>query len=268
MKPPAQRWVFDAYFEPPIFWGPDGAVNEADYLTKSLQGRTDFTMTYLNKSDIFFPRGRVMPLLDGTSTTSLPRDFAKGRKHLLLWMVSNCSPTRMTVMEELMALLPSGAVHVFGECGAPSPCPGRNDIDECYQDLFSKYKFYAAFENSRCEGYITEKFYRGLQQGMVPVARGGLSRRDYERVAPADSFLHVDDFKSTRELADRLVEIDNNDNLYNSMFAWRQRFTMQLDREVAEDAYCELCKKVHADTAPQNYDDLASWWYDGTCSGP
>merc|ERR1711870_73883 len=102
-----------------------------------------------------------------------------------------------------------------------------------------QYKFYAAFENSRCEGYITEKFFRGLIYGMVPIAMGGLSRRDYESIVPGDSFLHVDDFDSVEDLANRLVEIDQDDTEYNKFHAWRSKLHVMGQGDSNMLSYCE-----------------------------
>ena len=36
----------------------------------------------------------------------------------------------------------------------------------------------SALRNSRCQGYVTEKFFRGLRWGMVPLALGGPSHEE------------------------------------------------------------------------------------------
>ena len=77
------------------------------------------------------------------------------------------------------------------------------------------FKFYAAFENNRCDGYITEKLWTAYNYGMVPVVWGGCGRADYEKIVPKDSFIHVDDFKSTADLALFLQELDRDDARYS-----------------------------------------------------
>ena len=34
------------------------------------------------------------------------------------------------------------------------------------------YKFYLSFENTLCEDYVTEKFYRPLEQAILPIVMG------------------------------------------------------------------------------------------------
>merc|ERR1712039_52115 len=100
-----------------------------------------------------------------------------------------------------------------------SPCTTRKETDPCNVKVTAQYKFYAAFENSRCRGYVTEKFFRGLLVGMVPVALGGMGRKDYEAIVSGDAFLHIDDFESVEALAKKLIEIDKNDAEYDNFHA-------------------------------------------------
>ena len=60
--------------------------------------------------------------------------------------------------------------------------------------LQNQYKFYLAFENSNCYGYVTEKFFKTLGKGLVPIVMGG--SKNYEKIAPPNSYINVDDYKS------------------------------------------------------------------------
>ena len=53
---------------------------------------------------------------------------------------------------------------IFGQCG------DRSQVD--FGELPSKYKFYLSFENSVCEDYVTEKFFRALRDRVLPVVMG------------------------------------------------------------------------------------------------
>ena len=46
----------------------------------------------------------------------------------------------------------------------------------------------------------------------------GASPEEYTRLAPHHSFLHVDQFKGPRELAEYLIELDGDDEKYNEYF--------------------------------------------------
>lgn len=49
----------------------------------------------------------------------------------------------------------------------------------------------------------------------------GAAKWYYERVAPAHSFIHVDDFDSPKSLANYLRYLDRNDTAYNEYFRWK-----------------------------------------------
>lgn len=78
---------------------------------------------------------------------------------------------------------------MFGACGRPCP-------DGCDSEILGRrYWFVLALENSRCEHYVTEKYWNKLHADALPVVNGGLhGERDYleigvvcclEKVAPA-----------------------------------------------------------------------------------
>ena len=140
----------------------------------------------------------------------------EGKDRLLLWLVSNCwAKKRNQIFHELQYYLPSDRVHKYGDCSRlKDPCRGVLRSNEtCLENFTRRYKFYAAFENSRCQGYITEKFWKSLRLGLVPVCWGGSSRKDYERIAPGSSFIHLDDFASIKELAQYLLKVDKDPHL-------------------------------------------------------
>ena len=46
----------------------------------------------------------------------------------------------------------------------------------------------------------------------------GARPADYEKAAPYKSYIHVDQFKGPRELAEYLLELDKDDQKYNQYF--------------------------------------------------
>lgn len=85
-------------------------------------------------------------------------------------------------------------------------------------ELLSKYKFYLAFENSRCPEYVTEKIYKiinfdTLDNSPAPIVMGP-KKSWHEKNLPLMSFIHVDDFSSPEALAYYLDHLNSNSNSY------------------------------------------------------
>lgn len=276
-KKDGQKFVFTYQFEPPNTWGGQDK-------TDSVNDRIDWTMTFNKKSDFHAPLFAFVKKGSADSSAVLPlgeigNNAASGREHIVLGMISNCVEHRMNWVNGLQANLPEDSVHIFGNCGR-----GRFDCDgsdgawhegasECWRNHYGKYKFYLAFENQRCEGYVTEKPMRAFKNGMVPIVSGGLGREDYDAMGiPRDAYIHMDDFSSPEEMANFLKKLDNDDKAYNKYFDWRRNYDV---RDAQEMAYCELCKEVHMDASSMkasrkfaaNGQSLTSWHFDGTCRG-
>lgn len=88
---------------------------------------------------------------------------------------------------------------------------------------------------------------------MVPVVFG-TTRQDYEKVAPADSFIHVDDFENAEQLAKYLLKLDKNDHLYNKYFQWKQHY-----ESIDTKFWCRLCAMLNTPRV-KVYQNLTEWW--------
>ncbi|XP_061392281.1 alpha-(1,3)-fucosyltransferase B [Musca vetustissima] len=80
--------------------------------------------------------------------------------------------------------------------------------------FMARYKFVISYENGVCDDYITEKFWRPLIAGSIPIYYGSPSIKDWS--PNENSFIDVRDFKSPESLAIYLKELDANDRAYNS----------------------------------------------------
>ena len=262
-KPAGQLWVYSFFFEAP------DTHQLAKRMTARLSSKIDLTMTFHPGSDIFRPYQAMLPLTSDVPPPDSRADPSK-KEYLLVWTVSNCGVgPRNTLFKELQSRLGSDRVHLYGGCGKKHPCRDRFDTD-CEIKFYSQYKFYAAFENSRCSGYITEKFYRGFQKFMIPLAYGGIGRMDYEHVAPKDSFLHVDDFGSLDDLTNTLKEIDRDDARYSRFHEWRQKVRFSIDRSMYNDvfnrSYCEICDRIDHPKGSRPKHDLDEWVFNSCTS--
>ncbi|CAG0905700.1 unnamed protein product, partial [Darwinula stevensoni] len=197
----------------------------------------DWTASYRRDSDIVTPYEKWVYYDPEVKSKAQTRDYASGKTKKVAWFVSNCHALNHRTQYAL-ELARHIDVDVYGECG-DLECP-RSDGD-CFRMLARDYKFYLAFENSNCKDYITEKFFvNGLGNDILPIAMGA-PPEDYEKAAPEDSYLHVDNFTSPAELAAFLHELDRDDSRYNRYFRWRGTGEF-----VDTRFFCRLCAALHA----------------------
>jgi len=193
-------------------------------------------------------------------------NLATKRSKGVAWIVSRCNtPSRR---EDYVAKLSEYIdVDIMGECGT-IPCNESfhvssnnkqnkkriNDggtttnkvyTDNCTTTVAREYKFYLAFENSFCQDYVTEKFFRHLSLSNVVIVLGGAN---YSTVAPPHSFLNVLDYSSPQALAFHLNKLDQNDSLYLSYFWWQDYYRVHTG-SAADHAstMCRLCELLHND---------------------
>ena len=239
IRPQRQRWVWFSQECP-----------ENNLNMKPLAGHFNFTMSYRLDADITAPSGRLVPQNFGTGLT-VEEFIPKDKSSLACWVVSNFSPhhKRTAVYNKLKTIIP---VDVYG--GAVNK---RLD-DKTLLPTISRCYFYLAFENSISRDYITEKFwYNALVGGAVPVVLGP-PREQYEAVAPKDSFIHVDDFRSIEELGEFLRKLAEDKQRYASYFNWRLKYTAKRFGDWKEE-FCRICPKVSSLQKQKVYNDLDAW---------
>jgi tetratricopeptide (TPR) repeat protein len=82
--------------------------------------------------------------------------------------------------------------------------------------FLSEYKFVIAFENSSTPGYTTEKIFWPLQARTIPIYWGNpWIGREFN---PA-SFINCHDYARDEEVIARVIELDNNEELYRKVLA-------------------------------------------------
>lgn len=80
------------------------------------------------------------------------------------------------------------------------------------RELAGRYKFYLSIENNNCDDYVTEKIHRPYVVGVVPILDGP---KDYSRfLATNHSSIRLDDFATSKQLAQRIRELDQDDAAY------------------------------------------------------
>ena len=183
------------------------------------------------------------------------------RQKDIAWVVSHChTPSHREQYVEKMKQQRSLQIDIFGKCGWLE-LSRDSGVVESYRKLASEYKFYLSFENAKCLDYITEKFFFALEVGIIPIAMGGLSRQDYEQVAPPHSFLHVDDFSSAQELMSYLEKLSEDPEEYHSFFWWKNFY--EFHQKIGYEALCEFCDILNAPnfSSKNDYKDFTAYWY-------
>lgn len=238
-----QRWVMVTQESPLYVPGvqPPSKYGKTTY---------DWTDTYKRDADFFNPYGSYTPYEGNKPLYIDEREFTKNKTKLIAWMASHCETLhwdRLKFVHELQDLI---NVDTFGKCGEGTV---EWSNQQAIVDTFSKYKFYLSLENCCCDDYITEKFWRSLKLGMVPVVVGA-PYEHYMKFAPPNSFIHMDMFDSMSELAAYLLELHTNDNLYKEYFKWKNMGTLytHIMKEhfvlpLIDDTQCSLLKK-HLET--------------------
>ncbi|XP_051025670.1 alpha-(1,3)-fucosyltransferase 10 isoform X2 [Acomys russatus] len=186
----------------------------------------------------------------------------------LVYVQSDCDPPsdRDSYVRELMAYI---EVDSYGECLQNKDLPQglRNpasmDADGFYR-IVAQYKFMLAFENAVCDDYITEKFWRPLKLGVVPVYYGSPSIADW---LPSNrSAILVSEFSHPKELARFIRQLDYDDRSYEAYVEWKLKGEISNQRlltalrerkwgvqDVNQDNYidtfeCMVCRRVWANS--------------------
>ena len=131
--------------------------------------------------------------------------------------------------------------------------------EDCYKMLETNYRYYLSFENSICQDYVTEKFFRPLKYDVIPITLNGA---DMYNLAPPHSFINIFDFNSTMDLILHLKKLSNNNALYASYFWWKDYYEVRNDpiKDRAQ-SYCDLCAKLNNPEEPSKiYENMYKWW--------
>lgn len=220
----------------------------------------NWTVSHRRESTIYYPftnwfKKSPEEVKEDTRIESTPQDnFFLNKRKFAATMISNCDDDarRYKIIRELKRYV---SVDEFGECSGKVICPYRQSPKEC-RDLY-EYKFYLAFDNSYCRDYVSEKYWLAFDRGQIPI----IAAPKYNlEMLPVNSYLNVFDFSSIKGLADRMIEIGNNETLYNSFFHWKRYYKKEIS------IYCKICQELHANRTAQSYSDMEGWIYDDICT--
>jgi hypothetical protein len=240
---PKQLWLYYA------LESPRGSQCSMHYKQEELDDWFNITSTYKTDSDFIvnyqsFNKWEEINQY-GNYLTSYKKKFSslenaqnsiqdlsmKKNKPTVAWFVSHCetSSRREKFINEMRKYID---IDIYGMCNnyfentIPDPCKKSTD-ENCFQKLLNSYKFYLSFENSLCEDYITEKYWKFYKDhiifdvNLIPVVRGA-TEEQFKKVAPPNSYINAYNFKSAKSLADYLNYLNSNDTAYFEYFNWKK----------------------------------------------
>ncbi|XP_065321353.1 4-galactosyl-N-acetylglucosaminide 3-alpha-L-fucosyltransferase 9-like [Gordionus sp. m RMFG-2023] len=256
----------------------------------------NWTITYLPQSDIYRPYYDTLKIefkKVESNHSSNYKMYSMGKKGLAIKYIEEIRNHISSIQDKNNGRAPTLEVH--GKCSSNGSliCDYVGPMKEvCLRKFISSYKFYLAFENANCAHYITEKMFRALYAGAVPVVFGA-RYSEYSRIAPPFSFIYVasplamkmnGDFgnqsqkdSSTRnvsqeipknhpyfhsnnmeELAKYLLELDSNATLYSEYHTWRKEYVI-LPR-LHDEYLCQICQHLHLKDIPKKSYKISEWW--------
>lgn len=165
---------------------------------------------YVLDSDFYTnnPRHKRWPIWAGWDTTRLiqpksPELFLQKKKFACMVVSNAKAKERIAFFHELSKYkqVDSGGRHLNNIGG-----PVANKMD-----FIKEYKFVISFENSTYPGYTTEKLIEPMLVNSIPIYWGNTEvGNDFN----SNSFIHVNQYASYKEVIDRMIELDNDDEQY------------------------------------------------------
>ena len=162
----------------------------------------------------------------------------------MVWILSNCAAfnRREKYVEKLMSLI---SIDSYGAC-----LNNKNSHTNVKMmgniELYSKYKFVIAIENSNCKDYVTEKLIHAVASGSIPIVAGKNGKPDYLRFMPKNSFINIYDFKSIDDFVLHIKNVMANRELYEKYIYFRNNhnYTKQFMLSLKLDKLIDLSKTI------------------------
>lgn len=143
-----------------------------------------------------------------------PAQRPKGTaEHFLIYANSNCIEFRDEAFERLARI---GTVNRGGACGGSEYTKASEMMHRSWDDNvrhFRPYRFALVMENSKIDGYITEKIINAFLAGTVPIWYG---TREVFRVFNHKAFVYYDPVYAQTAL-DKVAYLESNRTAYEDM---------------------------------------------------
>ncbi|KAG6449000.1 hypothetical protein O3G_MSEX005808 [Manduca sexta] len=242
--------------------------NVEELMSEDILKLFNFSSTYSRYSDVPYPLQHLETFQDITSKKYFAETSVKNKLlndiAPVMYLQSDCetSTERDAYVKELMKYI---KIDSYGTCVNNKKLPKKftedylNNLNEDnFLKFIARYKFVVAIENGVCEDYVTEKFWRAIKVGTVPIYFGSPSIKDW---CPNNkSAILLQDFPTPKILAEHLQKLLNDDKLYEE---YLEHKTKQLisnqglinenkyrpyqlhNMKIVEEFECFVCRRLH-----------------------
>lgn len=228
----------------------------------------NYSSTFSRYSDVPFPLHHLRSVNDITSKkyfieTSKKNSMLKEISPIM-YLQSNCgtSTERDSYVKQLMKYQ---LIDSYGYClnNKQLPVEFKGDYMQIFEDdrflkFVARYKFVIAIESGVCDDYVTEKLWRAIHVGVVPIYFGSPSIKDW--LPNEKSAILLQDFPTPQLLSLHIDQLMQDDEMYETYLEHKTKgiiTNMKLDHELKTRPYqndrdklfnefeCFMCKKVH-----------------------
>ncbi|XP_075973824.1 alpha-(1,3)-fucosyltransferase 10 isoform X2 [Anticarsia gemmatalis] len=255
-----------------IIWGlfhEESPRNVEELLHEKALNLFNFSTTFSRYSDVPFPLHHLNNFGDITSTKYFVNTSTKNKLleeiAPIMYLQSDCetSTERDAYVEQLMKYI---KVDSYGACLKNKDLPEKfkndylNNLNERdFLHFIARYKFVIAIENGACNDYVTEKFWRAIKVGTVPIYFGSPLIKDW--LPNEKSAILLQDFPTPKILYEHIKELLENDNLYDQYLDHKTKRIISNEKLIDEHRLrpyqfdglkivnkfeCHVCEKMHA----------------------
>lgn len=231
----------------------------------------NFSSTFSRHSNVPFPLQHVGSLKLITDKkyfvkTSV-KNFALQEISPILYMQSicDCMTERDNYVKQLMKFQ---QIDSYGDCLKNKHSPkfskrkGYDYLNNLWEEnllkFIARYKFVITIENGVCHDYVSEKFWRAIRVGVVPIYFGSPSIRDW--LPNEKSAILLEDYPKPKLLSKHINRLMQDDELYEEYLEHKtmgkisnEKLIDELrirpyqtdDKKIQANLICFLCEKLH-----------------------
>ncbi|XP_049884477.1 alpha-(1,3)-fucosyltransferase B-like [Pectinophora gossypiella] len=212
-----------------VLWGllhDESPANRLEFVYEEGLRLFNFSSTFSRFSDVPMPlmKSRGLDALTSRKYFIKTPDKNAALSDIapVIYMQSDCysMSERDAYVAQLMGYI---SIDSYGECLRNKVLPlgdiykgAPNYLQHLYEDdllnFISRYKFMIALENAVCNDYVTEKLWRALEVGVVPIYYGSPLIRDW--LPNNKSAILLEDFPTPELLNQHLHYLLKNDTAY------------------------------------------------------